>query len=92
MIFERDSGDKDKTNNCLNRSSFDKLDLSSAEFACSLKMDQRRVLYAINLSIDCACLRWIWQKRFFFFSSVVRVRRKTARRNRFCQHYLATST
>ena len=91
MIFERDSGDKDKTNNCLNRSSFDKLDLSSAEFACSLKMDQRRVLYAINLSIDCACLMDL-AKAFFFFSSVVRVRRKTARRNRFCQHYLATST
>ena len=65
MIFERDSGDKDKTNNCLNRSSFDKLDLSSAEFACSLKMDQRRVLYAINLSIDCACLMDL-AKAFFF--------------------------
>ena len=56
IIFERDSGDKDKTVYCLNRSSFDKLDLSSAEFACSLKMDQRRILYAINLCIDCACL------------------------------------
>ena len=44
------------TINCLNHSSFNKLDLRSAEFTCSLKMDQHRVLHAINLCIDCACL------------------------------------